>query len=415
MRPDLRHVAAIAAAAGILGGGVAAIAIPSTERRTEPPPRVGAAPKPHPYEVRLEPVAGSVRVELRMDDPRGGPGWAIRTFRARPVPRGAQHWCAQLLRVHRGRLGWIDGTNTFRPAVVSQTSAPTHCDRRPPGPGRGPVRAETLLRDTDTETPTPHATAVWGWGGPSLKSVEVRLPDGPVRPRPSAGGAFLVLSDPVYEARSARTALTWSGHSPRVVAPEGLLGGDAGGRSFLPGPRPRPVPARVEARAPDPNGGPPWAVGAVPATGGGFCLTQPERAIGGRLGRVDFAQGTFYLSNASAMECSGPEDGRKRKRPLTIVYQLGGGVSEPGRESQSGRTARRTLPGATVVFGHARADVREVTIRTPRGIQTIAPSGPHHALLAVYDGSFPTGLIVLTAHFADGSSRVVERFNVSGI
>lgn len=415
MRPGLRYVVAIAVAVGILGGGLAAIAIPSTEKRAEPPPRVGVAPKPHPYEVRLEPVAGSVRVELRMDDPRGGPGWAIRTFRARSEPRGTLNWCAQLMRVHRGRLGWIDGTNTFRPAVFSQSAAPMHCDRRPPGPGRGPIRAETLLRDTDTETPTPHTTAIWGWGGGSLRSVEVRLQDGPERLRPSPGGAFLLLSeDPVLEARFARTALTWSGRAPQAVDPEGLLGA-GGGRSLLPGPQARPVPARVEARTPDPNGGPPWAVGSVPAAGGGFCLTQPERAVDGRLGRVDFAQGTFYLSNLPAMECQRPQDGRTRKRPLAIVYQLGGGVSEPGRESQSGRTARRTLPGATVVFGHARADVREVTIRTPRGIQTIAPSGPHRALLAVYDGGFPTGSMVLTAHFADGTSRMVERFNVSGI
>jgi hypothetical protein len=415
MRSRLRHVVAIAAGAGVLGGAVAAIAIPSTERRAEPPPRVGAAPKPHPYEVALEPVAGSVRVELRVDDPDGGPGWAIRTFRARPVERGAQQWCAQLLRVHRGRLGWIDGTNTFRPAVFSQSAAPTHCAPRAPGPGRGRVRAETLLRGTDTEATAPHATAIWGWGGGSLKSVEVKLPGGAERPRPSPGGAFLVLADdPVYEARFARTTLSWSGGPSRAVAPEGLLGA---GRSspFLRGTQPRDVPAVVEARTPDPNGGPPWAVGVVPAAGGGFCLTQPERAVDGRLGRVDFAQGTFYLSNALAMECRGPEDARMRKRPLAVVYQLGGGVAEPGRESATGRTARRTLPGATVVFGHARADVREVTIRTPRGIQTLAPSGPHHVLLAVYDGGFPTGSIVLTAHFADGSSRVVERFDVSGI
>jgi hypothetical protein len=67
------------------------------------------------------------------------------------------------------------------------------------------------------------------------------------------------------------------------------------------------------------------------------------------------------------------------------------------------------------VLGSARADVRSITIATPRDVRTLVPSSPAHAFIAVYDGSFPTGKIVTTAHFADGSSRVVDSFDVGGI
>jgi hypothetical protein len=79
------------------------------------------------------------------------------------------------------------------------------------------------------------------------------------------------------------------------------------------------------------------------------------------------------------------------------------------------RVTRRTLPGETIVYGTARSDVRSITITTPRDVRTLVPSSAAHSFIAVYDGGFPTGEIVTTAHFADGTSREVDRFDVGGI
>jgi hypothetical protein len=81
---------------------------------------------------------------------------------------------------------------------------------------------------------------------------------------------------------------------------------------------------------------------------------------------------------------------------------LGGGDSRTGPR----RTARRTLPGGTVFNGTARADVKSVTIATPRDVRTLIPSRRAHAFLAVYDGTFPTGETVITTTFTDGTTHV---------
>lgn len=47
-----------------------------------------------------------------------------------------------------------------------------------------------------------------------------------------------------------------------------------------------------------------------------------------------------------------------------------------------------------------------MTIATPRDVRTIIPSARAHAFIVAYDGSFPTGVIVMTSTFKDGTTRV---------
>jgi hypothetical protein len=173
------------------------------------------------------------------------------------------------------------------------------------------------------------------------------------------------------------------------------------------------------ARAPDPAGGLAYGLGGVRSDRGGWCLTQPQRVVGDRVGSVDFDLGTFAEAFFPVTECSLPNDPLRERHPIGSVYSLGAGggpeVENAGAAARRARVERRTLPGTTIVAGTARADVRSITIATPRDVRTIVPTSPAHAFIAVYDGGFPTGRIVTTAHFADGTSKVVESFDVGGI
>jgi hypothetical protein len=128
------------------------------------------------------------------------------------------------------------------------------------------------------------------------------------------------------------------------------------------------------------------------------------------MGTVDFDRGTIWTAGLGPVRC--PERIVDRK-PVLVSYMFGDRPT--GADPQPGRVARRTLPGQTMVWGRARDDVTAVTIATPRDVRTLSPSPRAHAFLAVYDGDFPTGEIVVTAHLRDGSSRVVDRFAMGGL
>jgi hypothetical protein len=49
--------------------------------------------------------------------------------------------------------------------------------------------------------------------------------------------------------------------------------------------------------------------------------------------------------------------------------------------------------------------VTAVTLETPRDVRTLIPGGPAHAIIAVYDGTFTTGTVTVTAHFRDGHTH----------
>ena len=58
--------------------------------------------------------------------------------------------------------------------------------------------------------------------------------------------------------------------------------------------------------------------------------------------------------------------------------------------------------GRVLVGGVAHPDVVSITLRTPRDVRTLIPSGRHHAILAVYEGAFPGGELTATALMRDG-------------
>jgi hypothetical protein len=417
MKATMRRLVAAAALAGVAGGSVAAVAVPSG---TKPPPDPRVAParaSSIPGTVELRFVPGTLRTELRRDDPGGGVGWGIRSFVAARPGHSAHAWlyCQQAGRLFKGRFGWIDGSNVFRPAGPDPYGqAPTLCERSAPGPHK-PVQidARTLVLGIDSPAPRLGTTIAWGVGGTGTRRVDLRVAGHRTRQSLSGRGAFLAfLPHPVRRSEVSATFTYAGGVTSDVpLQPDYQLPRGIGAR---PGPGNGPV--RLVARAPDPAGGLPYGLAGVKSRDGGWCFSQPERVVGDSVGHVDFALGTIVDSFTPLSECLRADDPLFRHHPVAAGFLLGGGIVEDeGDATRRARIVRRTLPGTTIVSGLARADVRSITIATPRDVRTLVPTSPAHAFIAVYDGSFPTGKIVTTAHFADGSSRVVDSFDVGGI
>ena len=76
------------------------------------------------------------------------------------------------------------------------------------------------------------------------------------------------------------------------------------------------------------------------------------------------------------------------------------------------RIERRVLPGRFELLAECHRSVERVTIRSPRDIRTLIPSDRGHVVFALYDGGFPAGEIVLTAHLR-GGGRYTERIPVA--
>jgi hypothetical protein len=428
----MRRVLLVALAIGLIAGIAVAVAVPrerapgKRELRKAGP---RAVPRVGPVGLPLNPLPGSEREELRTADPDGGPDWALRTYRAKPIlptgirpgaapMAGERPFCAQLGRIVDGRFGWIDGTNTFRPASHSTGDAPTGCADGPPGP---PVlRGYTLAADTDRPDGRLTHTVVFGVGGPDTSRVDLRLGARREVPRLSAGGAFIAFASPDVRVRAVRARFEYQGRKPVDAAPElGAGFHESGLPSGIGGAQPRldRGPARIIARAPDPHGALAWGMGLGPDERRGECVVGPSRIVGDRLGRVDFALGTFEDGDLpKALPCT-PKP--VEKYGVAVSFLLGGtrtfvdGITDD--DPEPGRVARRTLPGASLVFGRARADVDAVTVATPRGVRTLVPEGSARAFITAYDGGFEAGTVEVSARFRDGTSRVIERFQIGGM
>jgi len=416
----MRKLMLAAAVVGVAGGSVAAIAVPQTRPAASSPAPREAPQRPLPrHQTAMELVQGTMHIDLRRDDPGGGPAWAIRSFgvvRAGHSLRTELH-CQQIGRVVKGRFGWIDGSNVFRPAGVNAVpsgGAPGLCERSVAGPHK-PVQidARTLVMDIDGERPRFGTSFAWGFGGAGTKRVELRVGARRTRPAVSGRGAFLAFLPKPVRRSQVSAVFTYAGGVTNRVTRES--------QGFIPPmpaglPQPSAGPVRLLARAPDPAGGLPYALGGVRARGGGWCLTQPQRVVDERAGAVDLDLGTFIEVYVPTVQCQGKNDPGLRRHAVGEVYQFGGGaVENEGDAARLARITRRTQPGTTIISGAARADVRSITITTPRDVRTLVPTSPAHAFIAVYDGGFPTGKIVTTAHFADGTSRVADSFVVGGL
>jgi hypothetical protein len=418
-RRAVRPLVAAALLAGVLVGLVVALTVPTRSLSSSPPITVlpQRATKALPDMIVLVPKKGSAAVELRADDPNGGPQFAIRVFRAtRYVPlTGRRHngrgrllghdLCAQLGRLYRGRFGWIDAQHRFRPARFNYTDAPLLCGERWDDRRSEPqLIRTTLITNPLLASAQPTESVVWGIAGSLLRGVS--LEGGGARtphPKPSARGAFLSFADP--------------GAPPKLSATF-TYAGRPGKRLSLDPARPTPVPPplnrsehgivfgteQLEARAPDPSGGLAWGIEASRSTKGGYCPWDIGRVVGSRVGAVNYQLGT--VSDSHVLPCL-MSVRLTRKMPLAIWSTYGGG-SDPdiGADPEPGRGAIRTLPGRTTFSGLARPDVREITIETTRDVRTIVPSPRAHAFIVVYDGSFPTGDTVFDVTFTDGTHHV---------
>jgi hypothetical protein len=222
------------------------------------------------------------------------------------------------------------------------------------------------------------------------------------------GGTFLDLAGRDTRAQSA--AVRFEGDDGRTVerfAPQTRPPRRARDRSV-----PVPGTERLETRAADPAGGPGWGITVVDATDGSVCVAQEGQLVEDRVGGVDATLGLFSEATTRPGACRRYSPPPTRRRPLQISY---GGGSVPEDDNpllERARRERRLLPGRFDIRIDCHPDVEQVTIRTPRDIRTLVPSPRAHIVFALYDGSFPSGEIVLEATLK-GGGRYTERIPVA--
>jgi hypothetical protein len=415
----LRPLALIAVVVGLLAGVVAALVIPTTRvvgaargasatpaqvvPGTDTVARVAPARKPF-GDVELRPT-GPVRIEARAADPLGGPEWAVRVFEARRVVRPAARrpgvdpvighgLCAQVGRIHDGRFGWLEADGTFRPVPVSeQGGSVSECGSLKPD-HRGEATLNTLSPITEPHAPAARvkSTVAWGVAGAGARSVDLEIAGRAVTPPRTAHNAYLVVEGPEVDQTEIGGTATYAG-GRRVKL---------GGRYHrIAGAGPGMAKVQLAARAPDPNGGLPFAM-TVARANGSWCTGSGGRVVGDRVGGVDF--GRDILTETSFGGGGSCGDGDFHGHPVLLGYGGGGGdaVEEGGDTGGTGRIARRTQKGLMTFTGQAAPGVVAVTLETPRDVRTLIPSGPTRAIIAVYDGTFPTGSVKVTARFQDG-------------
>lgn len=414
-----RRLAVIALILGVLGGVIAAIAIPRTaaqEPAARPEPVRVAAARPQPKSIGFVQLrrVGPITVEARTPDPDGGPQWVVRSFLANRMAERdgklrviSRARCAQLGRMHRGTFGWIDDRGTFRPATISLVGAPTNCGSRTTDLGRKPFFSafRRLVTPSDGGTPKLGRTVAWGYAGAAARRVDVRTADG--RAVGGASGPSNAVLHVIDErTESSRITMTVEYASGKPVVRGGswtgrLEGTGRHGREHRPDYGKHPI---VAARAADPSGGLPYGIVALPAVGGGWCVSsRPGRIVEDRVGRVDFALGTISEDQVSGLDCQSLRY-LSRKQPVGGGSGGGEAIGEPGADPGYGRIARRTLPGMTYFAGPALPDVQTITLKSPRDVRTVVPSSPAHAYLVVYDGTFTAGELRMTSTFGDGTS-----------
>jgi hypothetical protein len=421
MSSRLRTVLLVAIGVGVVAGILAAVLIPTTRSRAispRPPvaPLLRVAPPRHqpggPDALLLRVHRASVRIEARTADPLGGPPWALRVFLAdRVAPAALRHpgaiighnRCVQLGRIYRGTFGWVDATETFRPVTFGPVGAPFDCVSPRPDLGREPlVQLTTLLNLTVSAHPTIAQGVVWGLAGQAATKVRVRVAGRTITPRRAPDNPFLIVSRRAPHPGQVLATFRYPRGHPIRIRP---------GAQFRQLPffrvlrvEPTDVIPRIEARTADPNAGLPWGVSAVPSTAGGWCVTDAGRIVEDRVGLIQPHLGTFEELVPTPQGCVSPDPrlALSHARPFRGEGIIGLFDSDPTARQQE--IERRTLPGLTVESGFTRPDVDRLTIQTPRDIRTLQPSPRAHAFIVVYDGTFPTGEFIVTAHFRDGTT-----------
>lgn len=401
----VRRAVAAAAALGIAGGTAGAIAA-DRDPPSRPSAPTAVAQAPAAKAPPSAPLSHSdVRIDARTDDPGGGAPWAMRTFASEH--EGGQLRCAQLGRLQAGRFGWITPDGRFRPARFDSLDVPTFCDSERFLKRIGAqVSRSTLVGRSDDGAAVPATTITYGLAASPVR--EVTLEDGPTL-RPGRDGAILQVrsgepEDPWVSGRFgfADGRRLEFDREPRIPDPPRRPGRPA---------RERPVGTpRVSVRVPDPGGGLPWALLVSRGSRGGTCFGNAGRLLGTRLGTVDPRLGLFNVSPIGGPPAC-PTPGRPPSRDDPAPLQTG--LYSLRDEDPAGRNQLRREDARTILSGPVDQDVVAVTIRTPRDVRTLVPSPTGHAVLAVYDGTFPRARITVTALMRDGR-RITREISDGG-
>ncbi len=344
------------------------------------------------------PIASSVRESLRLPDPAGGPEWVLRSWHGRPDPRAS--YGSRPSGFVCDQLGVLEGGRLVQPPpaapVVLQPGRELNageggCNELRWLAKHPPVgEVVSFVSDPFAYSPIPLRTVVMGMVGAQAHDPEL-LGAGAPRALPvDPNGIFLAVLPGRY----------WDAHLRIVATVDGKRVAGFPLQGFN-GPAALEVP---QARAPDPNGGPPW----------GFVVSGYDSAQGqivdGRLVALEPQSGMLHAGPEGWG--GGPPAPELRHKPPPVHFEAegdsGSGLAgEPGEYSPP-EVERRTLPGRTIITGRADGDVEAVTIVTPRDVRTLRPSGPAHVLIAVYDGQFFSGRITATVLLRNGS-RVTEQ------
>ncbi len=399
---------------GLLSGVAIALLVPRTRAQSPPSEPVGVlrqgkAVRPADGELRLRVTGARARLVQRRADPDGGPVWALRiadvalvvpkAFRRRGTTGVVGHdRCVQAVRLVGGRPGWLDQRGTWRPVRFAYTGAPLVCESRSQLVGHATLDVFTTLRYPGGEEARARLVRGVAFGVLPAGSSGMPRVAGRAASVDRRSGAFLALAAPSLDRDQVRLDVR-ARDGARVPSPA----------EQRPGAFQHP---RLVARAPDPAGGLPYAAftaelrrpAGVRPRSSTPCVGSGPRIVEGRMGGVDAALGTFRpLETGGGGGC-----GVRLTRALPINLGWGGGDDPQSPANDAGLVTRRLQPGRTSVYGTALAAVRTVTIATPRDVRTLVPSGPAHAFIAVYDGTFPSGELVVTAHLDDGKD-VVQR------
>ena len=378
--------------------------------RSPSPKKVGYEYPPFELEV-----PSTTRETLRAEDPAGGPEWVMRSWQGRPNPRvhepNAEGFICQ-------ELGVLVGGKLVEPRLDPSSKS----DLPPSEQGRC-TQARYLRRQRYSlelqgfvdnpyaYDPHPARTVISGLLPPGAEDPML-LELGPPRALPvDANNAFLIV-----------LAGRWWNSSPRITY---VLDGHRVGR---PATQRRKAlfplgsfPRKPQVRAPDPDGGAPWGFAATAK-----CSTAIGRVVEGSFASIDLSDGVLK----SGPEETGGKAGcsthpepfipeRILRRPVEFDAQpVQMTATQPGRKPESlsrPEIERRTLPGRTIITGIAHPDVVSVTLSTPSDVRTLRPSGPLHAILAVYDGFFLRGELTATVRLRGGRVETEQIDGAGGI
>ncbi len=366
-------------------------------RRPQPEPPVPAYRNPLPRAAAEPPppdivLKSTLRETLQAADPAGGPPWALRSWRALPNPRadfGANSKPSSFLCTQTGVLSHH---RLLQPRTGLPLSA--GADYGLDGGCNSPSDLARLgpLAQTVTDVANPFAYAPRPLRTVVSGLLPLRATDplllGAGAPRPlavDANHAFLAVLPGRFWDAPLRISVRVGVRTIVRSAVEGPGGA---------------APSVPQARAPDPGGGAPF----------GFAATGSAAAIGrivdGRLATIEPRLATLHAgpsswSSGGCTSCGTP------RHPLPVRFDTSGGseASLPGEPSTGPlppEVQRRTLPGTTIVTGIALSSVVSVTLRTPRDVRTLRPSGPLHVFIAVYDGQFFRGTLSATVLLRSG-------------